>query len=71
MYSVQALRAALNWYRALSSNVRMGPCRVPTLYLCGDQDIALGETATAQHCVGEYRFERMRGKSHGLWQRCR
>ena len=63
------LTAALNWYRALELSTRIGVVSVPTLYVWGDKDIALGETAaltTAQHVSGPYRFERMQGVSHWL-----
>lgn len=49
------------------------PVRVPTLYVWGDQDQALGETAalnTAQDSIGPYRFERLNGKSHWLMEEC-
>lgn len=67
------LTAALNWYRAMSFGSPVGPVRVPTLYVWGDQDQALGETAalnTAQYCMGPYRFERLNGKSHWLLEEC-
>ena len=63
------LTAALNWYRALELSTRIGVVSVPALYVWGDKDIALGETAaltTAQHVSGPYRFERMGGVSHWL-----
>ncbi len=65
-----ALTAALNWYRALSLRPPpTGRIRVPTLYVWGDQDIALGETAalaTAHHVEAPYTFERVAGGSHWL-----
>ncbi len=64
-----ALTAALNWYRALSMTGKTGRILLPTLYVWGDCDIALGETAalqTASHVDGPYRFERMTGRSHWL-----
>lgn len=63
------LTAALNWYRALPVGLRIGPVTVPTLYLWGDRDQALGEAAalkTAQYCTGEYEFYRLAGRSHWL-----
>ena len=68
------LTGGLNWYRAggLSSGA-IGPISVPTLYLWGDQDQALGEQAaldTANHVSGPYRFERLSGKSHWLLEEC-
>jgi pimeloyl-ACP methyl ester carboxylesterase len=44
---------------------------VPTLYVWGDNDLAVGETAameTAKYVTGPYRFERLRGASHWLQQ---
>ncbi len=65
-----ALTAALNWYRALSLHPpKAGRIRVPTLYVWGDRDIALGETAaldTAHHVKAPYTFERVVGGSHWL-----
>ena len=40
-----ALTATLNWYRALDLDYRIGPVSVPTLYIWGDQDMALGRVA--------------------------
>ncbi len=42
---------------------------MPTLYIWGDDDHALGEVgalATAEFVTGPYRFERLKGKSHWL-----
>lgn len=67
------LTAALNWYRAGNFSQSVGQVSVSTLYIWGDQDQALGETAalnTAGHCTGPYRFERLNGKSHWLLQEC-
>lgn len=64
-----ALTAALSWYRALEPGKATGKISVPTLYVWGSQDMALGETAalaTAAHVSGPYRFERMEGVSHWL-----
>ncbi len=63
------LTAALNWYRALPVGLRIGPVTVPTIYIWGDQDQALGEAAalgTARYCTGEYQFYRLTGRSHWL-----
>jgi pimeloyl-ACP methyl ester carboxylesterase len=52
-----ALTSALNWYRALNREVRIGRISVPTLYIWGSQDLALGETAaidTAKYMSGPY-----------------
>ena len=64
-----ALTSVLNWYRALNLEVRIGQIRVPTLYIWGSQDLAIGETAaidTARYLSGSYTFERLEGKSHWL-----
>jgi pimeloyl-ACP methyl ester carboxylesterase len=37
----------LNWYRALKLEARIGKIMVPTLYIWGTEDLALGETAWA------------------------
>jgi len=63
------LTSALNWYRALNLEVRIGKIRVPTLYIWGSQDLALGATAaieTAGYVTGPYRFEKLEGRSHWL-----
>lgn len=64
-----ALTATLNWYRALDLDARIGPVRVPTLYIWGDQDMALGRAAaeaTGRYVTGQYRFEVLSGYSHWL-----
>ena len=64
-----ALTAALNWYRVLDLNLRTGTVNVPTAYVWGTEDIALGETAaknTVDYVTGPYRFEPLEGKSHWL-----
>jgi pimeloyl-ACP methyl ester carboxylesterase len=64
-----ALTSALNWYRALNLEARIGKIRVPTLYIWGSQDLALGETAaseTERYVIGPYTFERLEGRSHWL-----
>jgi len=64
-----ALTATLNWYRALDLDARIGPVRVPTLYIWGDQDMALGRAAaeaTGRYVNGQYRFEVLPGYSHWL-----
>jgi pimeloyl-ACP methyl ester carboxylesterase len=64
-----ALTAALNWYRALELSLHAKTITVPTLYLWGDQDMALGEKAaldTANFVSAPYRFERLAGVSHWL-----
>lgn len=64
-----ALTAALNWYRALDLKARTGVVTVPTLFVWGSHDLALGEVAamkTTQYVTGPYHFERLDGKSHWL-----
>lgn len=64
-----ALTAALNWYRALKLETRIGSVIAPTLYIWSTQDLALGETAarnTAHYVSGHYRFEKFEGESHWL-----
>jgi pimeloyl-ACP methyl ester carboxylesterase len=67
------LAAALNWYRAMILDRPPGVVKVPTLYIWGDRDQALGRSAalgTAQFCTGPYRFEALPGKSHWLLEEC-
>jgi pimeloyl-ACP methyl ester carboxylesterase len=64
-----ALTAALNWYRALDLDARIGPVSLPTLYIWGDQDMALGRAAaeaTGRYVNGQYHFEVLPGYSHWL-----
>lgn len=64
-----ALTAALNWYRAMDFEHRTGKVSVPTLYVWGSNDLALGETAalaTREYVTGSYRFVRLEGRSHWL-----
>lgn len=57
-----ALTAALHWYRALplsSLRTGSGPISVPTSYVWGSHDFALGRVAaqrTAAHVAADYRF---------------
>ena len=54
------MTAVLNWYRANDFRETIGPVSVPTLYIWGSRDRALGERAarnTAQFVTGPYRFE--------------
>lgn len=63
------LTAALNWYRALKRESAIGKVRVPTLYIWGDQDLALGRVAaeaTANFVDASYIFEVLAGQSHWL-----
>jgi len=66
-----ALRAALNWYRALDVGLLrgVGSVVVPTLYVWSTGDVALsreGAEATARHVEGPYRFEVLAGVSHWI-----
>jgi pimeloyl-ACP methyl ester carboxylesterase len=64
-----ALTAALNWYRALDFDARIGPVTTDTLFIWGSADHALGEVAasdTAKFVKGTYRFVRLEGRSHWL-----
>lgn len=64
-----ALTAALNWYRALDLNARIGAIVVSTLFIWGSDDLAIGRVAasgTALYVAGSYRFEALEGKSHWL-----
>ena len=71
-----ALTAALSWYRAVSAKDAAaqlaGPgteVAVPTLFVWGDADIALGRTAaeaTADHVSGPYRLEVLEGVGHWI-----
>lgn len=64
-----ALTAALNWYRALDFQTRIGKITVPTLFIWGSKDHALGETAahhTGDFVTASYRFEVLEDKSHWL-----
>lgn len=67
-----ARSAALGWYRMMprelvAPSVRWAPVSVPTLYVWGDRDPALGRAAaeaTASYVTGPYRFEVVRA---GHW----
>lgn len=56
-----ALTGALNWYRGLPASL-LSPipdCPVPTTYVWGREDVALGRVAaeaTGRHVTGPYRF---------------
>jgi pimeloyl-ACP methyl ester carboxylesterase len=65
------LTAALNWYRA--SRTRDGEglesVPVPTLYVWGTEDVALGRSAaerTGSYVSGPYRFEVLEGAGHWI-----
>ncbi|MFE3652787.1 alpha/beta fold hydrolase, partial [Streptomyces sp. NPDC059152] len=66
-----ALTATLNWYRAPEAvvSVPAGRIAVPTLFLWGSEDVALGRGAaesTGEWVDGPYRFEALEGASHWL-----
>lgn len=70
-----AMTAALNWYRSLKPEDApevlgaLQPVAVPTLYVWGDADAALGRAAaeaTAAHVEGPYRFEPLAGVGHWI-----
>lgn len=63
------LTAALNWYRAMNVRKRLGKVLVPTLFIWGTKDQALGRTAaeaTAEHVDAPYVFFPLEGASHWL-----
>ncbi|WP_347057822.1 alpha/beta hydrolase [Blastococcus sp. HT6-30] len=62
-----ALTAALNWYRAMSSDIRVDKVEVPTTYVWSDGDVAVGRTAAeacAEFVTGDYRFVELPGVTH-------
>jgi pimeloyl-ACP methyl ester carboxylesterase len=64
-----ALTAALNWYRAMSSDNRVDPVAVPTTYVWSDGDVAIGRTAAeacANHVTGDYRYVELSGVTHWI-----
>jgi pimeloyl-ACP methyl ester carboxylesterase len=70
-----ALTAGLNWYRAASFRDLLGleDVTVPTLYVWGSGDPALGRAAaeaTAGHVAGPYRFEVLEQAGHWIPETC-
>jgi pimeloyl-ACP methyl ester carboxylesterase len=66
-----ALVAAIDWYRAMSAkaSAAVPPSAVPTLYVWGDGDPAIGRdaaVATADHVTGPYRFVALEGVGHWI-----
>src|SRR3954471_3994889 len=64
-----ALTAALNWYRAMSSDTRVDPVGGPTTYGWGDGDVAIGPTAPeacANFVTGDHRFVELPGVTHWI-----
>src|SRR3954467_1500913 len=64
----QAMEAALAWYRARGAiRAPLGPIRVPTLYIWGDDDDTVGRLAaegTIDFVAASYRFEVLTGGGH-------
>ncbi|WP_329561249.1 alpha/beta fold hydrolase [Kitasatospora sp. NBC_01266] len=65
------LTGGLNWYRAISEDLLIpaGEITVPTLFVWGTEDRALGREAaelTAQHVSAPYRFVALEGAGHWL-----
>ena len=68
---VEAMRAALNWYRGIGPEILdgFGPVTTPTLFVWGADDPAIGREsaeATADHVEGPYRFEPLEGVGHWI-----
>jgi pimeloyl-ACP methyl ester carboxylesterase len=65
-----AMTAALNWYRAFPLRAEpLPPVRVPTLYVWGARDVALGRAAaeaSAQYVSAPYTFHVAEGAGHWL-----
>jgi len=66
-----ALEATLRWYAAmgLGTDATTPDCPVPTTYVWGGDDVAIGETAAlacAAYCTGPYEFRPLAGRSHWL-----
>jgi pimeloyl-ACP methyl ester carboxylesterase len=63
-----AMEAALAWYRARGAiRSPLGPIRVPTLYIWGDDDDTVGRPAaegTVDFVAASYRFEVLSGGGH-------
>ncbi|CAN5841437.1 alpha/beta hydrolase [soil metagenome] len=62
-----AIEAALAWYRARGERQKLGPIKVPTLYLWGDADDTVGRAAaegTAEFIAAPYRLEILPGVGH-------
>lgn len=62
-----AMDAALAWYRSRGQSRPIGPVKVPTLFLWGDNDDTVGRVAaegTAEFIDAPYRFEVLPGVGH-------
>ena len=69
--STEAMRGALNWYRAVGPYMIEGlqPITVPVLFLYGTADVALsieGARRTAAHVRGPYTYVQLEGASHWM-----
>lgn len=63
------LTAGLSWYRALDLHIRIGRINVPTVFIWGSNDQALGRAAaeaTSAHVNASYRFVELQRGSHWL-----
>lgn len=61
------LSTALNYYRADRPDAAVGKIQIPTLYVWGTEDVALGSTAahaTEKWVSGPYSFHALQGISH-------
>ena len=70
-----ALTAALNWYRAMrpADFATVPAVRVPTTYVWGVEDTAVGRVAAeacAGYVTGPYRFVAMDGVGHWVPEQC-
>lgn len=66
-----AMEASLRWYAAMDdSSLQATPVvEVPTTFVWGTEDIAIGETAAhgcGQWCTGPYEFRELAGRGHWL-----
>jgi pimeloyl-ACP methyl ester carboxylesterase len=65
--SLEAIEAALAWYRGRGLGVELAPTKVPTLYLWGDADATVGEIAakgTRDFVAAEFAMEVLPGVGH-------
>ncbi|WP_182347071.1 alpha/beta fold hydrolase [Tomitella gaofuii] len=64
------LVAALNWYRAMTPEMsKLPPVDVPTTYVWGTEDVALGRTgaeACGDHVTADYLFVPLEGIGHWI-----
>jgi pimeloyl-ACP methyl ester carboxylesterase len=71
MLDPDALTAALNWYRAMGPDEAgpLGRVAVPTTFVWGDRDTAIGPVAAercGEYVTGQYRFLPLPGASHWI-----